>query len=103
METYIYITGARDSEAARSPHWLLVVQLPHLMEEPVPGGVRVADPFQLCERVRQCVGDEGQWGVQLIELIVTHVGLAEDGRPALPGVADDTKYCSRCRWIVQDG
>jgi hypothetical protein len=73
------------------------------MEEPVPGGVRVADPFQLRERIRRRVGDEGQWRVQLIELIVTRVGLAEDSRPALPGVANDTKYCSRCRWIVQDG
>jgi hypothetical protein len=58
------------------------------MEEPIPGSARVADPFQLREWVQRHVGD-GQWGAQLIELVITHVGLAEDGRPTLPRVADD--------------
>ena len=58
------------------------------MEEPVPGTVWVPNLLQLRERVRRSLGDEGQWRAQLIQLVVARVGLAEDGRPALPGVAD---------------
>lgn len=59
------------------------------MEELVPRRARVADPLQLCKRVRRRVGGESQWRAQFIQLVVTRVGLAKDGRAALPRIADD--------------